>query len=118
QALEPGLASALADTVSPARATYVQALGGLRTDIRFPDLMRFAERGLVLAKAELVLPLEGSFNPYLGPPAQFFIFRKGTDGVDAFLPDQTAGVVNIGGNYAPSPREYRFNITRYVQGVL
>jgi hypothetical protein len=118
QAMDPALMLALADTVSPASLTYVQALGGLRTVIRFPNLMDYATAGLALAKAELVVPLGSSFNAYLVPPAQLFIFRKGENGADAFLPDQTGGIGSIDGSYRGNAREYRFNVTRYVQGVL
>ncbi len=118
QASEPGLPMALADSTADATHCYVQALGGLRTAILFPHLMEFAEPGRVLAKAELVVPVPNTFNPYLPPPPQLFIFRQDTAGTDVFLPDQLGGAGSIGGNFLMSTREYRFNITRYVQGVL
>ena len=117
-ALDPGLMMALADTASPAMRTYVQALGGLRTVIRFPNLSSYAERGLALARAELLVPVGSTYNAYLPPPAQLFIFRKDTAGTDLFLPDQTGGVGSIDGTFRQSEQAYRFNITRYVQGVI
>jgi hypothetical protein len=119
QALEPGFAAALSDTVSPAAHTYVQALGGARTVVQFPELRDLATEGLALARAELVVPVPGTFNPYLPPPSQLFIFRRDPDtGADAFLPDQNAGAGSIDGNYRKDAKEYRFNITRYVQAIL
>jgi hypothetical protein len=118
QTMIPGLAQALADTVSPAETVYVQALGGLRTAIRFPDIMQHAVPGRALSKAELIVPLQGTFNPYLPPPSQMFLFRRDEAGEDDFLPDQLGGVGNIDGSWRPATRDYRFNITRYVQGVL
>lgn len=118
-AIDPGLGMALADSTLPAPFAYVQALGGLRTSLRFPELRSFADQGLVVARAELVVPVPGTFNPYLAPPAQLFIFRKDTvSGTDIFLPDQVAGSGSIDGNYRPGTKEYRFNITRYIQGVI
>jgi hypothetical protein len=118
-ALDPGLGMALADSTAPASFAYVQALGGLRTAIRFPEIRRFADERLALAKAELIVPVPGTYNALLAPPAQLFIFRKDTvTGNDVFLPDQTGGVGNIDGAYRSSAQEYRFNITRYVQAVL
>jgi len=118
-AIEPGLGIALADSTAPAPTAYVQALGGLRTGLRFPELRSFADQGLVVAKAELVVPVPGTFNPYLPPPAQLFMFRKDTvSGTDIFLPDQVAGSGSIDGNYRFDAKEYRFNITRYIQGVI
>ena len=117
-AVDPGLNAALADTSLPASTTYVQAMGGLRTGILLPDIMEFANTNRALAKAELVLPISGTFNAFLGPPVQLFIFRRDSLGKDVFLPDQLAGIGAINGNYSASERSYRFNITRYVQGLL
>ncbi len=118
QALDLGLAMALSDTITPAERAYVQALGGLRTVIRFPHVMDYAQSGSALAKAELVVPVGDTYNAYLVPPAQLFLFRRDDAGVEQFLPDQTGGIGSIGGNFSAAAQEYRFNITRYVQGVL
>lgn len=118
-AIEPDLAQSLADTLSPAQRVYAQALGGLRTVVRFPDLQDYMPEDLVLARAELVVPAPDSYNPYLIPPEQLFIFRRDTaTGGDLFLPDQTSGSGGIDGVFRLDAKEYRFNITRYVQGVI
>jgi hypothetical protein len=117
-AYSPDLLNALADTSTNASATYVQALGGLRTIIRVPDLMDLAGEGRVLSKAELVVPVKGSYYPAYLPPSQLFIFRKDEDDKDVFLPDQLNGIGAIDGTYRSDERAYRFNITRYVQQVL
>jgi hypothetical protein len=117
--MTPDLGIALGDSVGAAPFVFVQALGGARAKLRFPQLRDYADQRLVVAKAELVVPVPGSFNPYLLPPNQLFIFRKDTtNGNDVFLPDQTSGAGNVDGNYRPNAKEYRFNITRYVQGVV
>lgn len=118
QATDLGLSMALADTTSPAAVVYVQSLGGTRTAIRFPDLMEHAGANRILAKAELVVPVLGPAYPYYPPPVQLFLFRKDSADKDVFLPDQLAGIGVIGGTYRSADQDYRFNITRYVQGVL
>jgi hypothetical protein len=118
QALDPGVVDALADTTLAAARTYVQSLGGLRTAIRLPSIPEQVVAGRALARAELVLPVHGSISPFLPPPAQLFVFRRNANGEEVFLPDQLTGLGNIDGNYRPGTREYRFNITRYVQGVM
>lgn len=117
-ALDPGLANALLDSTSPQEAVYLQALAGVRTSLRFPDIMDFAVEGRLLAKAELVVPVKGTYYPYYPPTAQIFLFMKDEDDGDAFLPDQQNGIGAIDGLYRPDAREYRFNITRYIQGLL
>lgn len=119
QALGSGLSMALLDSTAPAEYVYVQSLGGLRAALRFPDLLSYAGQGLAVARAELVVPVPDNFNPLLLPPTQLFIFRKDSvGGTDQFLPDQLAGAGNIDGTYRPDTKEYRFNVTRYVQGVI
>ncbi len=118
QALDPSLLNALSDTSQPAPLVYLQTLGGLRTAVRFPDLRFQVAEGRGLSKAELVVPVAGTFYPYYPPPAQVFVFRKNSSGVDTFLPDQLQGLQSIGGAYGSVTNSYRFNITRYVQGVF
>lgn len=118
QALEPGLLEALADTSAPAQRTYIQALGGLRTGLRFPGLVPGAYADRIVARAILVVPIAGSFNPDLQPPAQLFAFRRSSAGTDVFLPDQLQGTGVVDGTYNSEQRAYRFNITRFVQGRL
>src|SRR5690606_23077363 len=118
QALDGSIVQALQDTSTTADQVYVQSLGGLRAALRFPDLMQHAVDGKALAKAELIVPIEGEFNPFLTPPAQLFLFRRNAEGEEEFLPDQLSGVADIDGRYRNDAREYRFNITRYIQAVL
>jgi hypothetical protein len=115
----PGLPQALADTTQGQTTTYVQSLGGLRTEIRFPYLDRYADSPYrALAKAELIVPIAGDFHDTYLPPEQLFAFRKAEDGTDLLVPDQVAGQGAVGGFYDAQNREYRFNLTRWTQGVI
>lgn len=118
QATDPGLQAALADTVAAATKVYLQALSGPRVAVRMPGILDYAVQGRALAKAELIVPIHGEVNELLPPPALVFLFRRDETGADAFLPDQLGGVGTIDGNYRPDEKEFRFNVTRYVQGVL
>jgi hypothetical protein len=118
QALELGLLEALSDTSAPAQRTYIQALGGLRTGLRFPSLVPGAFTDRIVARAMLVVPIDGTFNPDLPPPTQLFAFRRSSAGTDLFLPDQLQGTGVVDGTYNSDQRAYRFNITRFVQGRL
>lgn len=116
-ATEPGLQETIADTVSESMITHVQALGGLRTAIQFPSIATEAGSGRILAKAELLAPLSGTYYPFYPPPTQLFLFRR-TENGDAFLPDQLNGLGVIDGVFRQDEMAYRFNITRYVQGLI
>lgn len=118
QAIDPGLAAALADTIVNAERIYVQALAGSRAVIRMPGLSAFRDQPLMLAKAELVMHVDGSIYPYHQPPGQLILFRRNTAGNEAFLPDLIGGIGALDGNYRNEEREYRFNITRFVLGAI
>jgi len=119
QAVDPGLEQALNDTTLGDQRVYVQSMGGVRGRVRFPFLKDYLDAGLRnVAKAELVVPVEGSFYPAYLPPTQLFLFRRDAAGNDALLPDQLSAQGNIGGTYDTEAREYRFIITRWLQGVL
>ena len=119
RATEPGLPFALLNQTAGQQEVYVEALGGARTELRFPNILNYAtnEAGSV-AKAELVIPVDENHYPLYAPPAQLFVFRKDDDGKDVALPDQLSGTSQIGGLYDPEDHEYRFVITRWIQGVL
>lgn len=117
QAVNNGLANALADPEAAATTAYLQTLGGCRVGLRFPGLPDLASPDKALSKAELIVPLPNSYYPYYSPPALLFLFRN-DNGSDLFLPDQLGGITGIGGEWKPAEGGYRFNITRYVQQVL
>ncbi|MEO7082218.1 MAG: hypothetical protein ABIY71_11850, partial [Flavobacteriales bacterium] len=71
-----------------------------------------------LAKAELIVPITGDYHSTYLPPVQLFAFRKADDGTDLLVPDQVAGQGTVGGFYDAVNREYRFNLTRWTQGVI
>lgn len=116
----PGVPDILADSTLGQQEIYVQALGGMRSELRFPFLDRYAGTELrAVAKAELVVPISGTYHATYLPPTQLFLFRKSDDtGEDLLLPDQIAGQGDIGGVFNATDQEYRFNITRWVQGVI
>lgn len=118
-AVVPGVPQALADTAQGQQFTYVQSMGGLRPEVRFPYLDRYANTGLqTLAKAELIVSVANDDDDTYPPPSQLFPLRKDADGMDRFLPDQDATLGSIGGLYDASAKEYRFNMTRWVQGII
>lgn len=112
------VALALADTMAPAERVYLQSLAGLRTVIRMPSLTGYAGQSRVVAKAELVITVDGTNYPYYPPPTLLVPFRRNEAGDEAFLPDLIGGIGALDGNYREATREYRFNITRFVQSVI
>lgn len=119
RAVRPGLAAQLQDSTLGQQRIYLQALNGLVGELRFPHIGDYAAQGLrALAKAELVLPVDGPYYPAYAPPAQIFPFRKNAEGADAVLPDQAGNVNLVGGIFDPVAKEYRMVVTQWMQGVL
>jgi len=119
QATDPGLLDALADTSGNHDEAYLQTFGGTRIVLSFPHLPDLQSQGLdAVAKAELILPIAGEYPLETPPPSVSFAFRKNEEGEDTAIPDQSSGLGIIGGSYDAIAREYRFNITRYAQGLI
>ena len=119
QALWPIVEQHLADISTGQELFFLQSGGGLRGVINFPYLMEHNDTiRKAVSKAELVIPVKEPFNAAWYPPTSLFVFRKTDSGTDAFLPDQFEQFNGIGGVFDEDNREYRFNITRYIQQVL
>lgn len=117
-ATDPRVREALADSTRGQQEIYVQSLGGIRSEVRFPFLDQYAGTHKAIAKAELVIPISGPYYYFYEPPVQVFAFRKADDGTDLLVPDQISGQGTVGGIFDATAQEYRFNITRWVQGVI
>ncbi len=118
-ALQPGLPALLQDSTLGQQQFYLQALYGLKGQLHFPHLLNYPTNGVrALAKAELIIPLAGTYYPSYLPPAQLFAFRKDADGKERDLPGQTLGTNLVGGYYNAASGEYRLVITQWMQKVL
>ncbi len=119
RALQPALPMALQDTSIGQQHVYLQALGGLRGELRFPGLESYSSAGYgALAKAELILPVEGNYFPLYAPPSQIFVFRKDDEGNDAAIPDQVPSSNQVGGFYNAEDKAYHLVVTQWLQGVI
>jgi len=101
--------------------TYAQAMGGAKTRIKIPYLFGITKpngKKISVGKAEIIIrPLAGTFASPFTLPTRMLILQ----------PDPTtnlnAGVLDLlepfyGGSYNATKNEYRFNITRHIQGLF
>lgn len=106
------LAQALTDSTLGQVETYVQSLGGLRTEIRFPFLASYANTPYrALAKAELIVPV--SQTPPLELPAPPLISALLNDSLRGTVPGLTSGSA-----YIAAENAYRLNLTSWMQGII
>lgn len=108
------LEQVLMDTVSGQNEFYYQA-NHIWGALEFPDLMNIKDnQGLIVNKAELIVPAQFYPTDELFVPADMFVFYKNDDFDDFLVPDFS----NPDGLYRESTGSYHFLITRYVQRVL
>lgn len=105
-------------------SVYVQASGGIKTQLRFPTLKsRFGGRRVAVHKAELLLSPEdvpGGYQPYFRPSSLSMYYKQDSlSSKSYFLPDYLhLGTEYFGGGYRAEDSLYRFLLTEYVQYVL
>ncbi|MDO3641996.1 MAG: DUF4270 family protein [Mucilaginibacter sp.] len=121
----------LANTTTSRNMIYLQGLSGLRTKIRFPNVLANVRNDLlkrdsdiVLNRAELVItPSPGSAIPYRALPRltmyQLDIAKQRIFVQDGSVSDPRAlGAGVFGGFYSSKTNSYHFIITAYIQDLL
>lgn len=99
--------------------TYTQAMGGVETLISFPNLVeQYKDSNIVVNKAELILPAAGGSYANFGFASSLILANKDANGNLEFIPDYFEEESYFGGFYDPITQSYRFNVGRYVQGLL
>lgn len=98
---------------------YLQTRAGVKVHLNFPTIKNLVDPyPIIINKAELVLPIDEtdvSSKSYPVPP-RLVLATYNEKGEYAFLPDYSDP--RFGGEYNKVKKEYRFNITRYVQDAL
>lgn len=99
--------------------SFCQTMAGLRTRIDFPDLKSWqAGRNILVNEALLIVPVdESKIGKYL-PNPQLNMITKGESGDLQNTLDLIIGDTWAGGTYNSTEKQYVFNISRHVQGLL
>mgnify|MGYP003411996225 FL=1 len=103
---------------------FVQAMGGVKTRITFPYLkeaFKSLNNRVVINKAELVITNVAPDETFWVQPTNLTLQGiSEKDGKIMYLPDDEyyTGATYFGGNYDAAKHEYRFRITKYVQGLI
>ncbi len=99
--------------------TYTLAMAGVQTKIKFPGIVQaLKDQNISINKAELVLPVADGSYAKNGFPESLIVASKTDDGALQFIPDFFEGFSYFGGTYNASTNDYRFTITRYLQGLI
>ncbi len=106
------------DTILGKNTLYLQAMGGVKTVLKFPDLSNLTQDGKVAINEARLVIYDGEHNSTYKAPGSLILIRQKSDGDIAFLPDQYIGDTYFGGTYDSTLYNYNFRITRYIQSLV
>jgi hypothetical protein len=113
-----GLGGYTKDTTLGKQKLYLQSMGGVKVNLKFPYIRScFAGKKVIINEATLVLK-NIDLNNYNTPPPLIGAFKKLSGNTFTILPDHLEGFSFIDGTYNAANKEYRIRLTRYIQYLL
>lgn len=112
------------DTLLGQTQLYLQAMGGVRTFISFPNLMEWADgiqdvsEHLIINEAKLIIPTAVTPDTNLLPPSSLALVSLKASGSTALLPDYMEGTSYYGGSYSSAKKNATFRISEYLQSLI
>lgn len=107
------------DTTLGKEKLYLQAMGGVKTILRIPNLDHLTRGGKHIAINDAVLELYNiDRNSSYGAPDKLLLYEESKSGEIKFLSEQNQGSDYFGGTYDSKQGKYFFRIPRYVQGIV
>jgi len=110
----------LKDSIPDSRFV-IQSMAGLKTRIKIPHLSELKNKlgNVSINNAQIIFKLEPGSDPDgFTPHSNLIVFGSDSAGKNTLLIDATESSLYYGGIYNASSKEYKFNISRYVQRVL
>ena len=110
------------DTTLGNQALYLQAMGGVKTILRFPNFTHIgdkygANKHVVINEAKLILTQSAQQEDF-APTERFALVGLNSDGTSYILPDQYEGTNFFGGHYDKNTKTAQFRITEYIQSLV
>lgn len=107
------------DTTLGKELLYVQAMAGVKTRLRFPDLSNLKHNGKAAAinEARLIFYDTENNQKYKAPGSLILIKETSTGDIE-FLPDQYINETYFGGYRDSTNYNYSFRVTRYIQSLV
>lgn len=100
---------------------YIQAMGGVKTFIRFPHLANFANtlgKKVIINEAKLIFTGIDTITEFPSPAQLALVLGTDEKGKYTIVPDQFEGDNYFGGLYKKSVNAYEFRITKLVQQMI
>ena len=106
------------------QTVYMQAMGGVKTFIKFPDVEHWADTlensHVVINDAKLVIPADELFadTSIFMAPNSLFLVGLNQDGSTFVLPDNYEGTTYWGGTYSSKTKSVTFHISEYLADIV
>ena len=108
----------LASPSTTSMFAYTQAMASVETIINFPTLSNQFTNKVLINKAELVLPAANGSYALFGKANSVILAARDDANKLQFIPDAFESPEYFGGKFDSESNSYKFNISRYVQGIL
>lgn len=109
------------DTALGTQAIYLQGMGGVKTQLRFPTLAKLRtspDQKIIINDAKLMLYGKTLDTTLFYAPSNFALVKSNGDGTYSILKDQLEGNNYFGGSYINRANRVQFRLTRYVQDMV
>lgn len=111
------------DTALGQQRVYLQAMGGVRTRIKFPTLLHWADTlpescHIIINEAKLIVPAASVDTSVFTAPGSLALVYFKEDGTTSILPDFYEGSGYYGGGYNSTSNSASFRISEYLQDLL
>ncbi len=106
------------DTTLGKNICYVQALGGVKTFVRFPELKNFYTNGKIAVNEARFFLHAAETDPLLDAATLLIMVKRNEEGGYEILDDQLDGAGYFGGYYDDDNHGYWFRITSTVQDLM
>jgi hypothetical protein len=102
---------------------YLQTMGGVRTYIKFPNLIHWTDTldgcHLVVNEAKLIIPVATAMlDSVYTAPKNYMLVCFNADSTTYLLPDYYEGTSYFGGTYSSSKQCVTFRVSEYLQSVI
>ena len=108
------------DYTSAENILYGQAGAGIKVAFHFPNIRNmFKDKKVIIHRAALVINYMDDNSAIYSPPSALTIRTTDVTKLYGYLPDEVLGIGTnyFGGKYNTTKKEYRFNITQYIQNL-
>jgi hypothetical protein len=111
------------DTALGADVLYLQAMGGVKTFLKFPEVETWVDslgKRVVINEAKLIISGSASVgdSSYYPAPSKLVVVGIRADGTNFLLPDYYEGDSYYGGAYSSKTNTVTFRISEYLQDIV